>query len=193
MTTPEAQIHALPTATPDFAAQAREQADEYDSLFANTDLELNDGTTLSVPPHPDFGMLDDDAMDAYTELLYVRDTEYEREPDIYYPEQRLKNPDGTESGVVLPADTKRGDLKSPYRTKDAEGNSTLVKPAWTTQLVMAALGEPNYRRLREGGKSSADVWRIWGRQGVEAQARETFRSQVNASPVALAPVPKTDS
>lgn len=186
------EIRALPTATPDYAAQAREQADAYDSIFANTELELDDGSKLSIPPHPDFGMLDDDAMDAYAQLLFDRDTLYEREPDIFIPEQRLRNPEGVETGVVMPSDTVRGALKTPYRVKDDDGKSVLIKPAWSTQMVIAALGEKDYEMLRAGGRSSADVWRIWSKQGFEAKQRQG-RPENEGGAVAVAPVPPSNS
>lgn len=187
----ETQIRALPTATVDYAAQAREQADAYDSIFAQTDIELDDGSTLSIPPHPDFGMLDDDAMDAYSQLLFDRDTIYEREPDIFIPEQRLKNSEGVETGVVMPSDTVRGALKTPYRTKGEDGKSVLVKPAWSTQMVMAALGK-DYELLRAGGRSSADVWRIWAKQGKQVEQRQG-RPEGEGSAVAVATVPPPNS
>lgn len=189
--TPE-QVRALPTATDDYAEQARLQAEAYDSLFANTDIKLDDGTMLSIPPHPDFGMLDDDAMDDYAQLLFDRDTVYEREPDIIIPEQRMKNSEGVENGVVMPSETIRGALKTPYRIKTEDGSSVLVKPAWSTQMVIAGLGKESYEMLRAGGRSSADVWRIWSKQGEQVKQRQG-RSEAERSPVAVAPVPTPDS
>lgn len=170
----------LPGKAPHAGREAYEQALEYESVFACTPIELDDGSTMSIPPHPDFGMLDDEQMTEYEELLFEKET-YDREPDVVMPEQTLP------SGITLPAETKRGALKAPYRI---EGQ--LVKPAYASRVVRAALGETAYKRLREGGRSSADVWRIWGRQGLEVKARQERDSKSDGSGVAVAPVPAPD-
>jgi hypothetical protein len=92
---------------------------------------------------------------------------YDREPDIFIPEQRLKDSNGNETGVVLPSDTQQGALKHPYR-KDR----VLIKPPHSVRVVKAALGETDFKRLREGGRSAADVWKIWGAQGLEVKQRQ---------------------
>lgn len=166
------------------ASEAREQAEAYDSLFANQQLPLDDGTVMSIPPHPDFGMLDDDRIEAYEELLFEIET-YDREPDIFIPEQRLKDPEtGHETGVILPAETRRGALKRPFRKDGA-----LVKPPHSVRVVQAVLGEVEYKRLQEGGRSAADVWRIWGRQGLEVRDRQSRDPKSHGGPVDLAAVP----
>lgn len=179
----------LPNRQSEAAREAREQAAAYDSLFSEQEIELEDGTKLMIPPHPDFGMLDDDEMDAYEELQFKLDTEYDRFPDVYIPEQKLKDPTtGKENGVVIPADTQRGELMRPFRIKDQ-----LVKPPHSRQIVMAALGEVKYKQLKEGGRSAADVWRIWGRQGVAAKARQAADPFPDGSPQPLASVSEADS
>src|SRR4051794_23216823 len=115
------QPKRLPTASP--ISQALEQAEAYDSLFASTPLELNDGTVLMVPPHPDFGMLSDEAMEDYEDLLMEVET-YDRDAEIFIPEQKL------EGGVTLPAETRKGELLRPYR-KDG----VRVKPSHTVRVV----------------------------------------------------------
>ncbi len=151
----------MPQQTP--TQRAREQALAYASVFAPTPLDLdNDQGTNEVPPHPNLRMLDDDQMQAYDELLFEVDTTYDREPDLLIPEQKLS------SGIVLPAETKQGDLKVPYR-KEGE----LVRPPYSVRVVQAALGPELYARLRAGGKSAGDVWRIWNQQGLEVAARES--------------------
>lgn len=166
------------------AIEARTQAEAYDSLFANRELALNDGTVMSIPPHPDFGMLDDERTEAYEELLFEVDTIYDREPDIYIPEQRLRDPEtGNETGRVIPEETVRGALKRPFRI-----NGELVKPPYSIRVVQAALGELEYKRLKEGGRSAADVWKIWGQQGLEVKERQALDSKSNGSPVDVAPV-----
>jgi hypothetical protein len=183
----------LPTTAAEAAQQAREQADAYDSLFAPTELELEGGDTLSIPPHPNFGMLDDEATEAYEELLFERDTLYERTPDIIYPETRVKDPTtGKETGAVIPGETQQGQLKTPYRIKDDDGTSKLVKPPWNVKVVQAVLGE-DYKKLRDGGRSCADVWRIWGKQGIEVAARNQFRQAIDAGVMGMASVPEADS
>jgi hypothetical protein len=172
----------IPTASPDAAAEAREQADAYDSLFASHELELEGGDTITIPPHPDFGMLDDEQLEAYEELLFEVDTEYDREESIYIPEQRLDN------GVVLPASEQPGQLKRPYRKE-----GVLVKPPHSVRVVKAALGEAEYKRLRDGGRSAADVWKIWGKQGMEVQERQSADPKSKGGTVDLAAVPEADS
>jgi hypothetical protein len=185
--------HKLSVTSPDAAAEAREQADEYESLFGSTELELDDDSTIKIPPHPDYGMLDDDAMAAYEQLQFEADTEYEREEDIYIPEQRLKDREtGQETGVVLPPSTQRGSLKTPYR-RLVDGKSVLVTPPHSVQVVKAVLGDVEYKRLREGGKSSGDVWRVWNEQALKVRERQQRDSKSVSSTVDLAAVPTTDT
>jgi len=152
--------------------RAREQATAYDSVFAPTPLELRypDGTTetIEVPPHPNLRMLDDDAQEEYEDLMMEVEG-YDREPDIYIPESTLS------SGVVLPAETRRGELKQPYR-KDG----VRVKPAHSIRVVQIALGD-NYTKLRAAGMSAADVWRIWNQQGLDLNKRQEEDSKSNGS------------
>jgi hypothetical protein len=175
----------LPSAMP--ASDAREQAEAYDSMFADTPLTLDDGRVIQIPPHPDFGMLDDEQMTEYEELRFEVES-YDREPDIFIPEQRLRGENGQETGVVLPAETQPGALKRPFR-KDG----VLIKPAYSVRAVQAALGEQKYKLLREGGCNAADVWKIWGKQGLIARERQFRGSEADAGPVDLASVPKADS
>ena len=178
----------LPHTSSNAAQEARRQAEEYNAIVADTDLELCDGTVLKIPPHPDLGFLDDDRLGEYEELL-VEVEGYDREPDIFIPEQKLLDPNtGKETGVVLPAETRPGALKRPFR-KDQQ----LIKPPHSVRVVITALGEENYKLLRAGGKSAADVWRIWGRQGLLIQERAAFRSSIPGGPVALETVSAADS
>jgi hypothetical protein len=189
MTNADPLPRKLPHTSPDAAAEARAQADEYESLFGDTELELVGGDTIKIPPHPDYGLLDDDRMDEYETLQFAVDTEYEREPDVYIPEQRLKDPTtGEETGVVLPPQTVRGQLKVPYRI-----NGVRVTPSHSTKVVIAALGEADYKRLRDGGKSSKDVWKVWGEQSLRIQERKQRDTKSAGSSVDLATVPQADS
>ncbi len=178
----------LPNTASDAGSKAREQAQAYNSLLADQDLELEDGSILKVPPHPDLGMMDDEQMEAYEELL-VEVESYDREPDIVIPEQKLRDPDtGHETGVVLPAETQRGALKRPYR-KDGK----LVKPPHSVRVVQAVLGPEKYAALRAGGRGAKDVWRLWGEQGLELRQRQANDSKSDGSSVDLEPVSAGDS
>lgn len=167
--------------------EAREQAEAYESLFAPRHLELDDGETIQIPPHPNLGMWDDEQQAEYEELLFETES-YDRGPDVFIPEQRLRDKDGTETGVVLPAETRPGPLLTPYR-KQGE----LVKPPHSVRIVQAALGEDGYKRLREGGRSAADVWRIWNKQGFELTDRQKSGPKDAESDMDLETVPTPDS
>lgn len=177
----------MPNTAANAGRQARDQASAYDSLFAETKLELDDGSFLSIPPHPDLGMLDDEQMDAYEDLVMEQET-YDREEDIYIPEQRLLDSDGNETGVVLPASTEKGALKRPFRI-----NGVRVTPAHSVRVAQIALGEDGYARLRKGGRSAADVWRVWGRQAAELADRQASDDKSAGSPLGLASVSEADS
>ena len=177
----------MPNTAANAGRQARDQASAYDSLFADTKLELDDGSFLSIPPHPDLGMLDDEQMDAYEDLVMEQET-YDREEDIYIPEQRLLDSDGNETGVVLPASTEKGALKRPFRI-----NGVRVTPAHSVRVAQIALGEDGYARLRKGGRSAADVWRVWGRQAAELADRQASDDKSAGSSLGLASVSEADS
>jgi hypothetical protein len=126
-------------------------------------------------------MLDDDRMEDYEDLLMEVET-YDRDEDIYIPEQKLDN------GVVLPAETRRGELLRPFRK-----NGVRVKPAHSVRVVQAALGPDDYARLRAGGKGAADVWKIWGKQGMEIRGRRLFDPKSDGGAVAVESVSEADS
>lgn len=182
------------------AAEARAQAEAYDSMFQNTVLELPDlpGQSISIPPHPDLGMLDDERMSDYEDLLFERDETYDREPDVVIPEQHMRDPEtGELNGIVVPGETMRGALKRPYRitTTDEGGNpkTQLVKPPWSIKVVQAAIGETEYKKLREGGLGAGDVWRVWGKQGLLARLRQAGDPKSLGGSVDLEAVPEADS
>lgn len=181
------KIRNLPHTASNAGKQAREQADAYESMFADIEMELDDGTTIAIPPHPDLGMLDDEAMEQYEELQFEMES-YDREDDIHIPEQRLRDSDGNENGVVLPETISPGALKRPYR-KDGE----LIKPPHSVRVARIALGEQGYQRLLAGGKSAGDVWRLWAKQAAELRDREAGDSKSEGSAVDLAAVPSTNS
>lgn len=181
------QSRNMPNTAPNAGAQARAQANVYDSLFADTKLKLDDGSFIAIPPHPDLGMLDDDQMDAYEDLVMELET-YDREEDIFIPEQRLLDAKGNETGVVLPSSTERGQVKRPFR-KDG----VRVKPAHSVRVAKISLGEEGYQRLRAGGRSAKDVWRIWGRQAAELADRSAADDKSTGSALDLEAVSATDS
>jgi hypothetical protein len=179
------EVGNLPSTSEDAAREAREQADAYDSLFAPIELPLDDGDSMMIPPHPDYGMLDDPRMEAYTELMFEVDTEYEREPDIIIPEQEV------DGGIRMPGEVVRGKLKVPYR-RLVKGKSVLVKPPHSIGFVQAVLGEDEYKRLRAGGKGAKDVWKIWADQSVRIKERQLSDRKSQGSSVAVAPVPASN-
>lgn len=186
--TPDEKLpRKLPHSSADAAAEALEQAHEYQSLFAPTPLEL-DGDSLMIPPHPDYGMLDDDRLDAYDQLLFDVDTVYDREEDIYIPESEIKNSEGVLTGVKLPSSVQRGAIKRPFRI-----NNERVSPPYSVRVVQIALGEQDYKRLIEGGRSSKDVWKIWGDQNIRIEARRKGDSKSAAGAVPVASISPADS
>lgn len=158
--------------------RARDQANDADSVFACTFLELDNGDTIELPPHPSLNMLPDRAQEVYEEYVFEVETTCGREPDIYYPQQTLDN------GRVLPEETKRGALIWPYRTREG----VLLKPPYRTRIVQIALGDDGYAKLVAGGKDAADVWRKWNEQSLAVADRNTFRPQTNGRSGAVAPV-----
>ena len=148
---------------PDAARRARDQADAYGSVFAPTSLELSypEGATeiVQIPPHPNLNMLDDEHQEAYEELMFEEEG-YDREPDVYIPQQTLDN------GVILPEETRKGRILLPHR-KDGQ----LVKPPHSVRVVQVCLGEELYAKLRKAGKNAADIWAIWNQQGLDLANR----------------------
>lgn len=132
----------------------------YDRLMSDTPLELSDGSFIQIPPHPSLGLLDDDQLEAWEDLQFEMKS-YDSE-DIYLEAE--VDADGNE---ISPATVLRDQLVKPYR-KDG----VLVKPAHSIRVVIAAIGEDAYARLRAGGKGSSDVWKIWGKKNVELQAAQ---------------------
>ena len=179
-------------------SDATDQASEYLSIFAPRELKLDDGTVIQVPPHPNLRMLDDDALDALDELHLMLEEEFDREDDIYIPEQKVKDRNGND--MVLPAETKRGPLKTnPYRKTDPKtGKVEKLQPSYQVQVAMIALGEEQYAKLRAGkinGRkgSQADVWRVWNEQGSDLVRRQQTDSKSDGSVGDLAEVPPPDS
>lgn len=179
-------------------SDAAEQASQYLSIFAPRELKLDDGTVIHVPPHPNLRMLDDEALDALDELHLMLEEEFDREEDIYIPEQKVKDRNGDD--MVLPAETKRGPLKTnPYRKTDPKtGKVERLNPSYQVQVAMIALGDKDYAKLRAGtinGRrgSQADVWRVWNEQGSDLVRRRAEDPKSDGSGGDLAEVPAPDS
>lgn len=174
--------------------EALDQAKAYDSVFAPSPLTLDDGTTIEVPPHPSLRMLDDDRLADLVKLEFKLES-YDRH-EIQLPERTIKDENGSE--MVLPAETKQGSLREPYRKTDPEtGEVELLDPPYIVQLVQVALGD-DYARLRAGtidGRrgSSADVKRIWDEQSRAIEERRAADSKSNGSTGVLEDVATPDS
>lgn len=183
----------LSTTTPTAAAEAREQASEYSSAFAPTPLKLDDGTVIEVPPHPSLRMLDDEALAAYEKLEFELES-YDRHPEVVVPEETVYDPETKQVKMVLPATTRPGQLKVPYRKTNPEtGEVELLDPPFNVQVAQIALGD-DYGVLRAGkigGKrgSAAAVNRIWNEQGTRIAERQAADSKSVASTVDGASVP----
>lgn len=173
---------------------AREQAKAYNSIFAPRQLTLDDGTTIEIPPHPNLRMLDDDAQAALERLEFELES-YDRHPEIYIPEQKVKDRGGNE--MILPAETKPGPLKTPHRKTDPNTKKAeLLDPPYTVQVAQIALGD-DYAKLRAGkinGRkgSAADVWRVWNEQGQELVDRADADPKSDGSAEDLAGSPPPD-
>lgn len=179
----------------DAGRKAAEQAEAYEfDPFAVHDLTLDDGSVIKVPPHPMHRLLDDDAL-AAKDKLEVDLESYDRFPDIYIPEQKAKDRNGAE--ITLPAETKRGALKLPYR-KTVGDVAEVLDPPYDVQLVRLALGDEDYQRLRAGTVnrrrgSVADVQRIWNEGFTELARRRKTDPKSDGGADVLADVAAADS
>lgn len=195
MTQPTEAPNDQQPAKSDNTRHAREQAAEYDSPFASTELKLDDGTVIVVPPDPRLRLLDDDAL-AALDRLNLEIESYDRHPDIFIPEQKIKDRVGNE--ITLPSETRPGALKEPHRKTDETGQQILLDPPYTVQVVQIALGQEDYARLRAGkinGRrgSAADVNRIWNEQGAALVKRQAADSKSDGSPGVLEGISPSDS
>lgn len=152
---------------------AAEQAKAYQSPFAPRELVLDDGTVIEVPPHPNLRMLDDDALAEWDQLWF--DLESYDHHEVTLPERTVTDKDGTE--MVLPAETKQGGLKVPYRRTDPDtGKVTLLDPPYEVRVAQIALGQ-DYAVLRAGkvnGRRGAarHVWAVWNAQSMDLTERQ---------------------
>lgn len=162
-----------PTKPANTGAIAADQAKAYDSVFAPRQLTLDDGTVIEVPPHPNLRMLDDDALAAWDQLWFELES-YDHH-EVSLPERTVKDADGTE--MVLPAETRQGALKVPYRKTDPEtGKTVLMDPPYEVRVAQIALGA-DYETLRAGKVKGArgaarHVWALWNAQGLDLTERQ---------------------
>lgn len=169
-----------PNPNPDPGRHAADQAAEYGSIFEPTTLVLDDGTTITVPPHPALRLLDDDAL-AELDRLDFEVESYDRHPDVYIPERKGKDRNGDE--ITLPAEIRPGALKVPYRRTDPDsGETVLMTPPFDVQQVKIVLGEDAYAKLRSAtvnGKrgSAAHIKSIWRKQGAAIERRQASDSK----------------
>ena len=89
------------------------------------------------------------------------------------------------SGVILPAETRKGKLLEPYR-QDGER----VRPPHSVKVVQVALGEDVYAKLRRAGMCAADIWRIWNQQGMDLAERAEQDAKSNGSTRRMASFPR---
>ena len=176
-------------------ARAAEQAQEYGGIFAPTHLILDDGTRITIPPHPVLRLLDDDILAELDELDFALES-YDRHPDVYIPEQKGKDRNGDE--ITLPAEVRQGALKVPYRKTDPKtGKTVLMSPPFDVQQIKIILGEQAYAALRAGtinGErgSVAHVKAVWRKQGKAIERRQADDSKSVDSPEVLADVAPAD-
>lgn len=186
----------LETMDSDAPRQAREQAATYRSVFAGPILRFDDGTTMELPPHPDLRMFDEDVLEDYDQYMFdVRNT-FDREPDVWFPEQKVTDSQGKE--LTLPATLRKGRTIVPFQKTDADGKVELVKPPHEIKLVQMVLGEAEYKRLRSktvnGKKAGAkDVWRAWNERGEDLMERRDADPKSDGGAVDGAPVPEADT
>ncbi len=155
----------------DAGTEAREQANEYKSPFADRKLVFDDDTFMVLPPHPNLRMLDDEALEALEA--------YEEEIETYD-----KDDDGQVKNLMA---------GGPF-FKDGKR----VSPPYRVRMVQIAIGEDRYEELRtktiNGQKCGArDVWRAWSDQGVEIVERINQDSKSDAGSVVLEDVSPSDS
>ena len=192
----ENKLDDLPTKSSEAAAQARQQAAVYESVFAPKILRLDNGTEIEVPPHPNLRMFDDEAQAELDELNFELES-YDRHPDVKIPEQKVYDKNGNLT-ATFEATTQRGQLITPHRKTDENGNAKLLSPPYEIQVVKIAIGEDNYAKLRAGTVNghrgrAADVWQLWNEQGASLADRQNADSKSDGGGVDLEAVPAPDS
>ena len=170
-------------------ADAIEQANTYGGILANKTLYFDDGSTMQVTPHPSLGVFETaEQADEYEQYMFDIQETYDREPDIYIPEQTVERDGKT---IVLPAETKRGAVKTPYRKDGVRCTPHNVR------LVQIALGDKKYKQLvsKKIDKRPAgygDVLRLWLDQGNQMKERATEDPKSVAGDLGVEEVPEAD-
>lgn len=181
----------------DSGREAADQAAAYRSMFAPQTLRFDDGSEMEIPPHPTLRMMDDDRLADYDELMFTADTEYERGPDIYIPEQTVTDRAGNE--LKLPPETRPGNLLVPYRRRNPEtGKVELVKPPHEVKVVAVVLGDEKFAELKSkkiNGRpaGAGDVWRLWNGNSAELVERRDDDSKSDGGSSVLEDAPAPDS
>lgn len=177
------------TADSDAGRHAAEQAKEYASIFAPIPLTFDDKTTMEIPCNPEWRLFEDEeCLRAYDRLMFERES-YDCH-EIELPERKVKDDDGNE--MVLPAETRKGAPKVPFR----KGNELVDDDE--ARLVRTVLGDAKYQLLCSktinGRKAGyADVQRAWSQRGYELMERQRADSKSAPGSVDLAPVSAPDS
>ncbi len=172
--------------------EAVTQAEQYGGPFSPKLLHFDDDETMKVCPHPVYRLFSsEEALTAYDQRMVDIEENFDREPDTYIPEQVIKTSTGEE--VTLPAETKRGAVKTPYRL-----DGKLVSPPHEVLMVQIALGEAEYARLKtktiDGRPASySDVWRVWLEAADEGRARAEADSKSVGSVAGVEGVAAADS
>lgn len=125
---------------------ARDQANAYESLFADKVLEFDDGSKMTIPPHPSLRLLDDEALERYEAYLAEVET-YDRDEN--------------------------GDIKGPPFFKDGKlvtppREIRIVKEVLGEEVY----AELRSKKINGRPVSARDVWRLWNEQGAAVVARE---------------------
>lgn len=146
---------------------AREQANEYSSIFADRIIRFDDGTTMTIPPHPSMRMLDDDVLEEYDAYLeevetYDRDENGEIKGPPYYKKGRRVSPPREVKIVQIVLGKEQYDL---LRSKTING--------------------------RKAG--ARDVWRAWSEQSASLISRSDADPKSDDGVGVLEAVPEGDS
>lgn len=150
----------------DNASHAREQAAEYDSIFADRIIRFDDGTTLTIPPHPSMRMLDDDVLEEYDAYLEEVET-YDRDES--------------------------GEIKGPPFYKDGKRVSP-PREVRVVQIVIGKEQYDLLRTKKIGGRKAGarDVWRAWSEQSASLITRQDGDPKSDDGAVVLEAVSEGD-
>lgn len=160
---------------------AKDQAAEYFGLKASVLIEA-DGKVFEIP-NP--GFMDDDQQERWDELQFLLES-CERQDDIVIPAREL------EDGTKVEEQRIPGEFKTPYRIKDADGKSQLLKPPYNARLGMVIFGEKGYAEYKAAGGSGNQIALEWARMNQEYQKRVESDPKSVGSAGPLESVPEGD-